>query len=47
MLEKIKSCKTMKELDALRIEVIKDRKNYEVNALAFIIRKCQLRRDRQ
>jgi len=45
LLNKIKNCKTMKELDFLRIEIIRDKENFEANQKAFIKRKNQLRRN--
>ena len=42
--EKIKSCKTMPELDELRIEIVKDKENFIVNQKAFISKKNKLKR---
>jgi len=44
MLDKIKNCKTMPELDALRLEIVKDMEHFEANQKAFIKKLNQLKR---
>lgn len=44
MVNKIKNCKTMPELDALRLDIIKDLEHFEVNQKAFIKKLNQLKR---
>ena len=44
MLNKIKNCKTMPELDALRLEIVKDMEHFEANQKAFIKKLNQLKR---
>ena len=35
LIEKIKNCKTIPELDALRLDVVKDKQNFIINQKAF------------
>ena len=42
--QKIKECKTMKELDGLRMEIVQDEINFIENQKLFIKKKNQLKR---
>lgn len=44
IIEKIKACKTIPELDALRIEIVQDKANFLKNQKAFIAQKNKLRK---
>ena len=44
ILERIKNANTMPKLDALRIAIIKDHENFQVNQKAFIAQKAKLKR---
>ncbi len=40
--KRIKECKTMPELDKLRLEIVQDKENFTENQKAFIKKKNQL-----
>ena len=42
--QRIKECKTMKELDGLRMEIVQDKSNFLENQKLFIKKKNQLKR---
>lgn len=42
--QRIKECKTRPELDSLRLEIVKDEKNFLSNQQAFIKKLNQLKR---
>jgi hypothetical protein len=42
--DKIKNCNTQKELDSLRIEIARDKDNFEENQKLFIKKKNSLKR---
>ncbi len=44
LLNKIKECKTMPELDELRLPLVRDKENFEENQQAFIKKLNKLKR---
>lgn len=42
--EKILNCKTMNELDVLRLEVVKDKESFLINQQLFIAQKNKIKR---
>ena len=44
LVERINNCTTQKELDSLRIEIAKDKDNFEENQRLFIKKKNSLKR---
>jgi hypothetical protein len=45
LLQRIKDCQTSKELDLLRIEIVRDTENFQENQRAFIRQKNKLGRN--